>query len=160
MSLCLSCGLCCDGTMFTLVRLDEGEADRLEGRVKLTEDRVHLQQPCVALKSDRCCAVYEDRPKICRAYRCLALSGLESGRMTATEAQELIDEVLERRRALARVLQLDDVHAAVALARKQEGAGSAREDVAEALSRLRRALLILQLTPDDPIIGKRAEPSP
>ena len=155
MSLCLSCGLCCDGTMFRVVRLAEGEAEHLSGRVAFTEDGQHITQPCQALRGDRCCAVYEHRPRICRAFRCLALAGLDSGRMTATEAQELVDEVLERRRALAAAMELDDVHLAVARARALDEAGTASTEVADALSRLRRALLILQLSPDDPILGKR-----
>lgn len=158
MSLCLSCGMCCDGSMFQVVKLFEGEADRLEGRLELSTDRVHALQPCIALKSDKCCKVYEDRPKICRAYRCLALSGLESGAMTPAEAQGLVDEVLERRRALATAMGLDDVHAAIALARKQRDDGSIRDEVKAALSSFHRAVLILQLAPDDPLLKSRDAP--
>ncbi|MFT3711069.1 MAG: YkgJ family cysteine cluster protein [Archangium sp.] len=155
MSLCLSCGLCCDGTMFRVVKLHEGEAERLRSRVKLTEDKSHIPQRCSALRGDLCCGVYEDRPKICRAFRCLALAGLDSGRMTAAESQELIDETLGRRRALADAYGIDDVHEAVARARREDEAGTLSGEAEVALSRLRRALLVLQLRPDDPILGQR-----
>jgi Fe-S-cluster containining protein len=141
--------------MFRVVSLDEGEERPLRASgapVSLTPEG-KLEQPCGALRADNCCAVYADRPRICRAFRCLALAGLEAGRMTPAESQELIDDVLERRRALADALGLADVRAAVAEARRDEPANS--PEVAERLGRLRRGLLILQLSPNDPILAKR-----
>ena len=90
----------------------------------------------------------------------LALAGLDSQRMTAEEAQELIDDVLARRQALADEMGLTDVHAAFTQAREEDDAQvfpprENAEAVAKALSRLRRALLILQLSPNDPILSKR-----
>jgi Fe-S-cluster containining protein len=141
--------------MFRVVKLHEGEAERLRGRVQLTADEQHLPQPCSALERDRSCAVYDERPRICRAFRCLALAGLDAGRMSAIEAQALIDDTLQLRRALAAVFGLDDVHEAVARARREEHAGTLTAAAHEAFERLRRALLVLQLRPDDPILAAR-----
>lgn len=155
MSLCLSCGLCCDGTMFRVVPLDEGESESLQASgapVRFTFDG-KLEQCCGALRGDKTCAVYSQRPRICRAFRCLALAGLESGRMTEAEAQELVDDVLQRRVELAEAMGLSDVHAAVAEARRDEDSNS--PEVNRRLGRLRRGLLILQLSPNDPILASR-----
>ena len=150
MSLCLKCGLCCDGTMFQVVAVTPEEAARLEGKVDLTADRTKLVQGCRALEGCKC-GVYLERPAVCRAFKCLALSSLDEGKITEAQAHEAIDEVLSRRTAVAELLGVEDVHRAVELARKQVGAGTASEEVSDALRRLRQALLIMQLQPGDSI---------
>lgn len=146
--------------MFRVTPLAEGEAAPLEGQVTLSADRRQLLQRCGALDDACRCRVYAVRPGICRRYRCLALAGFESKRMTYEEAKELVDEVLSRRRALAAAMGLTDGQAAFAQARAEDDAKrfpprDNADEVATALARLRRALLILQLSPDDPILAKR-----
>jgi len=146
--------------MFRVTPLAEGEAAPLVGKVTLSEDQRQIIQRCGALDAGCRCQVYESRPGICRRFKCLALAGLDSQRMTADEAKELIDDVLERRQALAEAMGLTDVHAAFKQAREEDDAQvfpprENAEAVAKALSRLRRALLILQLSPNDPILSKR-----
>ena len=141
--------------MFHVVPLLPEEASALEHRVTLSDDRAQLLQPCRALGPDRCCGVYATRPGICRRFRCLALSGLEAGRFSQAEAQELIDDALARRRELAQAVGTADVHLAVVEARRDDDAGRATEQIADKLGRLRRALLILQLSPEDPILKGR-----
>ena len=148
MSLCLKCGLCCDGTMFQVANVTPEEADRLEGKVELTADRTQLVQGCRALDGCRC-GVYLERPAVCRTFKCLALASLEAGKLSEAEAHEAIDEVQGRRKRVAELLGVDDVHHAVGLAREQVGAGTASQEVSDALRRLRQALLIMQLQPAD-----------
>ena len=73
MSLCLSCGLCCDGTLFARARLVWSEAERLPllGLPVLVQDdgSLFLTQPCQALDGARC-RIYADRPRTCREYAC------------------------------------------------------------------------------------------
>lgn len=157
MSLCLRCGLCCDGTMFQVAPVTADEANALEGRVALSDDRTQLVQPCRALAGDLKCGVYAQRPRTCRAFRCTALAGLEAGRLSEDEANELIDELLERRRAVAVALGIDDVREAVRLARLEEKVpgtipAAAAEAVSDALSRMRRGMLLMQMVPSDPEI--------
>jgi len=70
--LCRSCGACCSGAMFGFVPLVPGEM-QIETRRKLkvfTEaggDRFKL--PCPGLEA-AVCTVYEDRPDVCRGYKC------------------------------------------------------------------------------------------
>lgn len=145
MSLCLSCGMCCDGTLFNVAAVTLEEADRLEGRVNLTENRLRIRQPCPALMSNNGCAVYTERPHACRHFRCTVLQQLERGQLTDAEAHESIAEVLERRRTLAALVEAPRPQLAVQLAEKQVEEGRASDEVKDALGKLQRALLILQL---------------
>lgn len=148
MSLCLSCGLCCDGTMFQVVAITPEEAARLDGRVTLSADRSQLVQGCRALSGCRC-GVYEQRPAVCRTFKCLVLASLDEGKLSQAEAHEAISDVLSRRTLVAQLLGEQDELKALELAREQTAAGTASEEVSLALRRLRQALLFLQLQPGD-----------
>ncbi len=96
-SLCLSCGLCCDGTLFDNVRLGEGEdAERLKKRGLLVAYSrakapvAFVRQPCPALGADRACCVYSDRPAQCRAFECRVFKDAQAGRMTSDAAQRVV----------------------------------------------------------------------
>jgi hypothetical protein len=100
-ALCLKCGLCCDGTLFTHVALSTAEAERLKGRVELqaNEKAGVLRQPCSALKGCAC-TVYSQRPAGCARFVCMlgaALSakevGLDEALETVRQAQALRDEI-------------------------------------------------------------------
>jgi len=94
-SLCQSCALCCDGTLFSKVPLDPAEAGILPNLgfdVVAAEHPAHFTQPCVKLV-DSSCSVYAERPKNCRAYRCRILRRLENGELSAGEAQALVNKV-------------------------------------------------------------------
>lgn len=145
MSLCLSCGMCCDGTLFNVAAVTLEEAARLEGRVNLSENRLRIRQPCPALQRDNGCAVYTERPHACRHFRCTVLQQLERGQLSEAEAHESIAEVLARRRALAQLVHAERPQLAVTLAERQVTEGSATDELKDALGKLQRALLILQL---------------
>jgi dihydrofolate reductase/Fe-S-cluster containining protein len=73
-TLCRSCGLCCDGSLFGCVTL---EPDEVRGARKRHLDVLQrakaFEQPCSALSTveDGCaCSVYSDRPRSCRAFTC------------------------------------------------------------------------------------------
>jgi Fe-S-cluster containining protein len=79
-TLCRSCGLCCDGSLFGRVTL---EPDEVPG---LRKHHLHVlprgnafEQPCSALSREatqsiaqaQCaCSIYEERPRSCRAFTC------------------------------------------------------------------------------------------
>lgn len=83
--LCLACGLCCDGTLFTHVALTDEESRRLGF------DGV-LRQPCENLKADCRCAVYAMRPKGCARFVCMLGRALEDKEVPFEEAVELVNE--------------------------------------------------------------------
>lgn len=146
MSLCLECGLCCDGTMFENVELEPREAERLDGRVVLSADRKHLKQTCRALEGCKC-TVYEDRPQGCRDFRCLILASLEAGDITEAEAREGVAEAMARRDAVAKLMNDDDPRRALASARKSVAEGTASEELRHALQRLKQLTLLMLLPP-------------
>lgn len=102
--LCLSCGLCCDGTLFDFVKLepadDAPKLKRLGLPVTVSRGKApvaRFAQPCVALCQDRTCRVYADRPAQCRAYECGVLKEVKAGRLSFAAALRQVK--LARRRA-------------------------------------------------------------
>ena len=81
-ALCLECGLCCDGTLFTHVALTEEEQKLGLGDV--------LRQPCPALASDHKCGVYAKRPKGCARFVCMLGRALEDKEVGLEEAVGIV----------------------------------------------------------------------
>lgn len=144
MSLCLDCGLCCDGSLFHAVPIEPEEANRLAGRVTLTADGTQLLQPCRALDGCRC-TVYEDRPSTCRQYRCLVLNAFESGRLSEPQARAALAEVFSLRAEVARLNAGSTDERQALREAKEKLASGEHPELREALSRLNRAALVLQL---------------
>jgi hypothetical protein len=93
--LCLSCGLCCDGSLFRYVRLAPSEAERLVRagcEVAARRDgSPALRLGCAGLRGLRC-GLYADRPEGCRAFVCSAGAAFLSGVLSFAGALELIRE--------------------------------------------------------------------
>ena len=72
-TLCLSCGLCCDGSLFWAVELGSVDAvpDGLEAGGR-------LPQPC-AFHTAGACGIYATRPGQCRAFVCGVLQTVQDG---------------------------------------------------------------------------------
>jgi len=90
--LCLSCGLCCDGSLYvsTAIRAEEVPVMTRLGVPVLTRGDQHLMaQPCAALV-DLACRAYRERPRRCASYRCKQLVALEVGRLTLERAQATV----------------------------------------------------------------------
>lgn len=93
---CLSCGMCCDGTLFDRAPLKANEVEPARAsvlKVLQTPDGGHaLAQPCAALKTAGC-SIYEQRPAACRRYECPLLRALADDEVTELEAIELVARV-------------------------------------------------------------------
>ncbi len=93
--LCAACGMCCDGTMFQIVRMQPGEVPaelgRLGLKIRCRDGEYFMEQPCSALREKRC-TVYEQRPVRCRLFNCQQLGRVESGETSESEAMTLIVE--------------------------------------------------------------------
>ncbi|MBZ4336259.1 YkgJ family cysteine cluster protein [Corallococcus sp. AS-1-12] len=93
-TLCLHCGMCCDGTLFTQVPLQPAEAEALRQRglsLAVKEDgAVVLPQRCAALEG-LCCTVYAERPEACRRYRCQLFNALAEGEVSLEEAKGVVE---------------------------------------------------------------------
>lgn len=99
-TLCLRCGLCCDGSLFSFLGVKPGEVEGLarhgleaerrpDGRLALA-----LTKGCPGL-SGKCCTLYDDRPLACRDYKCMLLLALEEGEVGLEEAMKAVDETHE-----------------------------------------------------------------
>jgi len=121
--LCQSCGLCCDGTLFDLVKLeatdDPGKLKSLGLPVKVSRGLApvaRFPQPCAALCADRSCRVYRDRPWQCRVFECGVLKDAKAGRITFDRGLQLVKTARRRAdkiRNLLRALGDKDEHLGV-----------------------------------------------
>ena len=129
--LCLTCGLCCDGTLFGSVELQPGDDPAhlqalglriLRGRAKATQTslattkppsaKLKFLQPCVALEASGRCAIYHERPTYCRGFDCALLKAVAADRLTTPAARRKIKNALKQvalvRRLLRRLGQTDE----------------------------------------------------
>jgi uncharacterized protein len=110
--LCLACGLCCDGTLFDLVKLepsDDGRKLKLLGlpvTVSRGKEAVsRFPQPCSALCEDRTCRIYADRPRQCRIFECGVFKDAKAGRITFAAALRLVGQARRRSEKIRRLLR-------------------------------------------------------
>lgn len=136
--LCLSCGLCCDGTLFRQVRITPDEKARLvELRIgtgrKSGSDVMLL--PCGKLEG-KCCSVYEARPGGCRRFVCALGKRLESNELSFDEAQLHVRDMQERLEVLRVALGLESSSMILRTAREaMDGVAPVRDGVLEAFKR-------------------------
>lgn len=84
-TLCLQCGLCCNGVLFADVRPEPGDES------PLFAGRSRVNQPCPAFNLDTCaCAIYRERPVRCRQFECHQLLGVRAGEITPEAALKRI----------------------------------------------------------------------
>lgn len=109
-TLCIGCGLCCDGSLFADVELaGRAEISRLEALgLEVDEEGASraLPQPCAALRGRRC-QIYRHRPSCCRTFECQLLQEVRSGVVEVEQAKERIAVTLQwiaRARELIRQL--------------------------------------------------------
>ena len=121
--LCRACGLCCDGTLFDLVKLEASDDARkiksLGLPVTVSRGKVpvaRFPQPCAALCADRSCRLYADRPWQCRVFECRVLKDAKAGRISFAAGLRLVTQARRRAdkvRRLLRELGDNDEHRAL-----------------------------------------------
>jgi Fe-S-cluster containining protein len=98
--ICVGCGLCCDGTIHPHVALERDDPFELLASAGITffvkDITKSFRQPCPAYGAG-CCSIYQDRPSVCREYRCLLLRRHKAGEVSADEASALIARTTELR---------------------------------------------------------------
>jgi len=92
-SLCLTCGLCCDGTLFSTVQLKPDDEITLLRAVGINITDGHLKQPCAAYKNCTC-IVYANRPQGCRTFQCQFLKRFERNDISYATALKIINKVV------------------------------------------------------------------
>jgi Fe-S-cluster containining protein len=108
--LCLSCGMCCDGTLYDFVKLEPGDdvqkLKELGLPVAVSRGKVpvaRVSQPCAGLCANRTCGVYSVRPRQCAIFECGVLKDLKAGRVSFAAA---LRQVKTTRRLSDRVRRL------------------------------------------------------
>jgi len=97
--LCISCGLCCDGTLFSSVQLFDGDDKTalLDAGASMRLDetdglqKTYMKLGCPAHQEGRC-QVYATRPKHCRQFKCKTLLAVENGQLPIEKARSRIAE--------------------------------------------------------------------
>lgn len=109
--LCRSCGMCCDGTLFDLVRLEPGDDARRLAQLGLPiaaargQQAARFPQPCAALCADGSCRLYADRPGQCRAFECGLLREAKAGRVSFAAAARRVTTAKRRANQVRRLLR-------------------------------------------------------
>jgi hypothetical protein len=95
-SLCLSCGLCCDGTLFSQVPFASDEIAPMRAlgfAVIQVRHPAYAIQPCAKWVGGSC-TVYAMRPQNCRDFRCRLLQRYEAGEVSLEDALTLVRRAL------------------------------------------------------------------
>lgn len=110
--LCLACGLCCDGTLFDLVKLEAiDDARKLKALgLPVTVSRgktpiARFPQPCAALCADRTCRLYAERPWQCRVFECRVFKDAKAGKIAFATALRLVKQARRRAEKIRRLLR-------------------------------------------------------
>jgi uncharacterized protein len=111
-NLCRACGLCCDGTLFDLVKLEPGDDARklkaLGLPVSMSRGKTpvaRFPQPCSALCEDRSCRLYANRPWQCRTFECQLFKDAKAGRTTFAAALPVVKQARRRADHVRRLLR-------------------------------------------------------
>ena len=106
-NICLGCGLCCDGTMFS--RPPPVFEDAATGRIRPEGGGPALlrppgpAQPCPAHHA--ACTIHRERPGACRAYECALRLRLMAGEVTHETATAVIARALTLRDRVREALE-------------------------------------------------------
>jgi|GEM_PF-2487486 len=104
--LCVSCGMCCDGTLFKRATVF-GEEDRiLANDLGLNafdlNNQIFFKLPCSYFSG--CCTIYaRPRPGICSAFFCNPIRKYQNGEQTFDDARQQVRSLLQYRAELLKI---------------------------------------------------------
>jgi Fe-S-cluster containining protein len=127
-SICIGCGLCCDGTLHgkTTVRPgDQAAVTAIGLEVAGDEGKRFFRQPCLRFSCGTC-TVYDRRPGVCRTYNCSLLERVKAEEIAPAAALETIAKA---KRLIAAVRAID--RAAVTPAERTELVARLREQLGQ-----------------------------
>lgn len=91
--LCLSCGLCCDGSLFECVEVEAEEQAAFRGvKLVMVDERPAVPLPC-CMHVTRRCSIYARRPARCVTFTCQLYREVEEQRVAVVDAGARIAEV-------------------------------------------------------------------
>ncbi|WP_207431694.1 YkgJ family cysteine cluster protein [Sabulibacter ruber] len=108
-NICLSCGLCCDGTVIGFVQLDREELPLLRDIIDIenTNGEGFFLQPC----NNYCdgCTIYSKRPKQCASFECGILKSIEKQELDFDAALDIINVVKQKKFTIESELALQQI---------------------------------------------------
>ncbi|PRY04645.1 hypothetical protein CLV24_1334 [Pontibacter ummariensis] len=109
-NICLSCGLCCDGTLIGFVQLSREEVPVVRELMDIEDANGagFFLQPCDSYCNG--CNIYSKRPKQCADFKCGLLRSLEQEELDFDSAVETILAVKQKKIAIEKklaILQLE-----------------------------------------------------
>jgi uncharacterized protein len=96
-TLCIKCGLCCLGTLFSHVQVHPHEVQQVKELGLTLRERgkdTVFDQACSAFK-DGCCSVYKSRPKQCVTYICKLNKDVMNATCSLSEGLDIVQDVKE-----------------------------------------------------------------
>jgi hypothetical protein len=105
-NICLSCGICCDGTLIGFVELEKAEIPAIKKLMDIEEGngKGFILEPCKSFCNG--CTIYAQRPKNCGDFNCGLLISVEQKEIAFNTAVETITDVKERKRAIEKKIAL------------------------------------------------------
>lgn len=99
MELCMSCGLCCSGALFSDATLEDGEEDKaIElGLVPYlnSEGAAAFDLPCKHLCGSLC-SIFPNRLEICDEFHCELTTDVDADKVSFEEASEVVISAKEQ----------------------------------------------------------------
>lgn len=106
--LCTACGMCCNGVLFQVVRLQPADSlqqlSALGMKLKRKKKEPYFTQPCAFLTADCSCTIYAARPTRCRQFHCQLLQRLTAAQITEAEAMHTVAKVKAHTAAITALL--------------------------------------------------------
>lgn len=98
--ICVTCGLCCDGTLFKKAVLKPREKgtlpQKMEDNYLKTDKDEFFSLPCSYFKGK--CSIYDQKKAhVCSAFRCQLLKDFSDHKITQSEALKLVENALSLR---------------------------------------------------------------
>jgi hypothetical protein len=108
-NICLSCGICCDGTLIGFVQLVQEEIPRVKEFMEIEEEggQGFFLHPCSKFCGS--CTIYADRPSNCDKFNCKLLKSVEQQEKEFDAAVELVEVVKQKKLALEKKLTILDI---------------------------------------------------
>lgn len=104
--LCMSCGMCCDGTMFKNATVESDEKQLVESVGLIVNEKLgefSFEQPCKYYCKNQC-AIYLQRPPVCNGFRCQLLKKLNRDEISFEMALEKVTMVRALQKGLVDVM--------------------------------------------------------
>ena len=108
--ICIQCGLCCDGTLFTKAKIKNSEDELLAKSLGLTifsnsDSQIFFEQPCQLF--NKTCTIYDKpRPNCCSKFICQPLQKVRTNDIIFIDAENQILLALEIRRQVMETASL------------------------------------------------------